>query len=228
VLRANDGYSFLVPFSTRQTPWLRRASRRVVVVLASTLLCGVLLSPAASAAVLPPTNNPLPGSTFQGADGNQVDAAPNIDWQGMQGAGRVGHSPDPNAADSAFANSKENEPGNWNLTTVAGGVTPGKSNILDAWSAYEVRGTDAFIYLAFTRAESSGTTFLSFELNHDSRLWNNGAVGHVDDRSDIGVREDRTARRCHDSDAERGRPGRRQRGLHCRSFAGFLLWKRSG
>ena len=30
------------------------------------------------------------------------------------------------------------------------------------------------MYLGFTREESTGTTFLTFELNHDDRLWDNG------------------------------------------------------
>jgi hypothetical protein len=139
------------------------------------LAFSVLIPQAAFAATLPPSDNPLPDSNFQGADGNQADATPLIDWQGLQAAGRVGHTRDPNASDSAFtAGSKENEPGQWDLTTAAGGVTPGKSNILDAWSAYEVREAEAFLYLAFARADAGGTAFLTFELNHDSRLWNNG------------------------------------------------------
>ena len=40
--------------------------------------------------------------------------------------------------------------------------------------AVEQPGGDTFLYLAFTRQERGGTTFLSFELNHDARLWNNG------------------------------------------------------
>jgi hypothetical protein len=56
---------------------------------------------------------------------------------------------------------------------VAGGVTPGKSNIRDAWSAFDPLA-DAFLYMAFAREDAAGTTFLTFELNHDSRLWNNG------------------------------------------------------
>lgn len=125
-----------------------------------------------------PTPNPLPGSTFQGADGNQDNpAAPstNIDWQAMQAAGRAYHIADPNAADTAFTGgSKEQEPGQWDLTTVAGGVTPGKSNILDAWFAADQGGAETFGYGGFARESALGTSFLTFELNHDSRLWWNG------------------------------------------------------
>ena len=150
----------------------------MLIALASALAWSVLLSPPASAAVLPPSQTPLPDSTFQGADGNQDDAAPYIDWQALQAAGRVGHNPDPNAEDTAFTGgSKEDLPGLWDLTTEAEGVNPGKANILDAWSAVDSGGAQAFLYLGFTRQSPqltrAASTFLTFELNHDSRLWTN-------------------------------------------------------
>jgi hypothetical protein len=144
------------------------------------LAFSVLATTAAFAEVVPPSVNPLPGSPFQGADGNQDDAPEGIDWQALQAAGRVHHSPDPNAQDSAFVGgSKENVPLNqegtlWDFTTEAGGVDPPKNNILDVWSTFDPQGPNAFLYLAFTRQGIVGTTFATFELNHDSRLWNNG------------------------------------------------------
>jgi hypothetical protein len=134
----------------------------------------VLATPA-SATVLPPTPDPLPGSSFQGADGDQDDDPPRIDWQALQEAGAVRHSEDPNAADDAFSGgSTELAPGDWDLTTEAGGVSPAKSNIRDAWSSVRQPGGDTFLYLAFAREGVVGTTFLTFELNADGRLWNNG------------------------------------------------------
>jgi hypothetical protein len=130
---------------------------------------------AAQAAPVPGSSTPLPGSSFQGGDGDQDDQAPYMDWQGYQAGGRVRHSPDPNAADSAFVSgTEEDEPGEWDLTTESGGVSPAKSNILDAWSAVDQPGADTFLYLAFTREAAGGTTYLSFELNQDARLWDNG------------------------------------------------------
>jgi hypothetical protein len=130
---------------------------------------------AARAAPLPSGSAPLPGSSFQGADGDHDDQAAYVDWQGFQATGRATHSPDPNAADSAFVGgSKEDEPGLWDLTTEAGGVTPGKSNILDAWSAVDQPAADTFLYLGFAREAAGGTTYVAFELNQDARLWNNG------------------------------------------------------
>lgn len=145
--------------------------RAVPAVVAALLIA----TPAAVASTLPSSTTPLTGSTFQGGDGNQDDAAPHVDWQGLQAAGRVVHNPDANAQDTAFAGgSKLLEPGAWDLTAEAGGVDPGKVNVLDAWSAVDQPAGDTFLYLAFTREDASGTAAISFELNRDGRLWNNG------------------------------------------------------
>lgn len=140
------------------------------------LVPALVLAPLAYGIVLPPDTNPLRGSNFQGADGNHDDASPYVDWQTYRRAGRVLHSGDPNAQDSAFTGgSKENEPGRWGLTTEADGVRPGKANIYDAWTAADLGGPNAFGYLGFTRGGTSGaTSYVAFELNHDSRLWWNG------------------------------------------------------
>jgi hypothetical protein len=144
-------------------------------VLAAIGACALAAPGAALGAVAPRSSAPLVGSSFQGGDGNQDDEPPYVDWQGLQAAGRVAHSPDPNEADSAFAGgSKEDQPGEWDLTTEADGVNPGKDNILDAWSAVDQPAGDTFVYLGFTREASGGTTYLTFELNQDARLWDNG------------------------------------------------------
>ena len=128
-----------------------------------------------------PTENPLPppAPAFQGADGNQDDAAPHFDWQGLQAAGDVRHTADANDEDTAFTGgSREDAPGEWDLTVETGGVRPGKANIRDAWAAVDQDGADTFVYLGFARDSAvslrEATTFLTFELNHDARLWNNG------------------------------------------------------
>ena len=115
------------------------------------------------------------GSTFQGGDGDQDDAAPYIDWQALQAAGRVVHAPDDNARDTAFVGgSKILRPEDWDATIEPGGVSPGKVNILDAWGAVDQPGTETFLYLAFTREDGTGTAAITFELNRDGRLWHNG------------------------------------------------------
>ena len=130
----------------------------------------------ATAAKLAPSDDPLPGSLFQAANGEQEPTEAQFDdWAPFESAGRVVHAPDPNDEDTAFkGGSKEDEPGEWDLTTEEGGVDPAKDNIRDAWAAVDQPGGRTFAYLAYAREKEEGTTFVTFELNRDSRLWNNG------------------------------------------------------
>ena len=113
-------------------------------VSAAFAVVGALIAGAspAAAVTLPPTASPLPGSSFQGGDGNQTDAPPYSDWAGLQAQARVLHIPDPNLRDDAFkGGSQEDQPGQWSLTTETGGVTPGGANIRDGWmSLHQVAG----------------------------------------------------------------------------------------
>ena len=76
--------------------------RLSVVALVAVTLAVLAAATGSSAATLPSSPTPLPGSTFQGGDGNQDDTAPSVDWQALQAAGRVVHAPDDNAQDTAF------------------------------------------------------------------------------------------------------------------------------
>ncbi len=151
------------------------SSRRAAQIGLTALLAMAALAPAAHGQVVPTSSTPLPGSTFQGGDGDQDDGGGYIDWQALQAGGRPVHNPDPNDHDTAFVSGlKEQEPYTWDFTTEDGGVSPAKANILDAWSAVDQPGADTFLYLAFTRATGNGDTFVAFELNRDGRLWDNG------------------------------------------------------
>ena len=111
---------------------------------------------------------------------------PVLDWQALPG--RRARPPQPRSQaprTHAFTGgSKEDQPGLVGLDHRAGGVNPGKANILDAWSSFDPQGGDAFLYLGFAREAASllagrrrpraATTFITFELNHDPRLWDNG------------------------------------------------------
>ena len=99
----------------------------------------------AAAADLDPSADPLTGSSFQAADGNQKPTRQFTDWATFQSAERVVHAPDPNDEDTAFkGGSKEDEPGDWDLTTEKGGVDPAKDNIRDAWAALDQPGGRTF------------------------------------------------------------------------------------
>jgi hypothetical protein len=131
-------------------------------------------APAPAFAALTPSPAPLPGSNFQGADGNQASEGTLVDWDALQADGRVTHNADPNAQDTTFAGgTKEGDPAHWVIDTTAGGVTPGKANILDAWSAVDQPTGRTFLYLSFARNAPTGETFLTFELNQSGRTWTN-------------------------------------------------------
>ena len=57
-----------------------------------------------------------------------------------------------------------------------GGVTPGKANFFTAWN-YVDEQANKFLYLGFDREESGGNVFLAFELNQDTRSWDNNQPG---------------------------------------------------
>jgi hypothetical protein len=151
----------------------------VTLVVAAPAFGGV----SALAVTVKSTPDPLPGSSFQGADGNQAIPSPNpdrvTDWQGLQADGRVHHTVDPDQPDGIFAGgSKELEPGGWGLTTQNNGASPKGSNIADLYSAFDPpppAGGDAFLYLAFVREATSGSQSLSLELNQDATLWRNSS-----------------------------------------------------
>jgi hypothetical protein len=158
---------------------------RTLVAAAAALLA---FAPAAFAGTIEPSLTPLPpavgGSTFQGGDGDQDDPtgqAGVVDWDGRQGQQPpVVHNPDAGAGNLAFTGGSEvEEPIDWRLTSEGSGVSPGKNDILDAWSAIEQPtpppDTDAltFLYLAFTRKDGEGSAAVTFELNRRADLWDN-------------------------------------------------------
>src|SRR5215216_4953182 len=133
----------------------RRPAGALLTALLAVLLFGVLAGSAwAQAVPLSGSANPLPGSNFEGGDGNQVvNNLLRDDWQDALG---VNHYPDPQAGDDIFkGGSKEGEPAAWDFVNQDGGSTPGKNNILDAYSLVEEAG-DTFLHLAFTRGGDVG------------------------------------------------------------------------
>lgn len=152
-----------------------RAGTLALLLVLAALVLIVVAPGAAFATPVPSSGTPLPGSSFLGGDGNQDNQAPFVDWQALEAAGRVVHSPDPNADDGVFSGgSKELQPRTWGLSTDAGGAKPSKANILDAWSAVDQPGDSTYLYLGFSRQSANGGITIAFELNHDPRLWFNG------------------------------------------------------
>ena len=142
--------------------------------LLALVLCGVLAG-AAQAIPLSPTDTPLLGSNFQGGDGDQDAEGLFDDWETLVGTMGLVSTPDPDGQDSTFdTGSHENSPVNWDISTQAGGVTPGKANFFNTWTFVDDLD-HTFLYLAFDREVSGGNVFLAFELNQDTREWINAS-----------------------------------------------------
>ncbi|HKH17342.1 MAG TPA: SdrD B-like domain-containing protein [Solirubrobacteraceae bacterium] len=151
-----------------------RGRHGALIALLAVLLCGALAG-VAQAVPLVPTDAPLPGSDFQGGDGNQDATALLRDWQSIAGSPGLVSADDPNALDTTFdTGSHENDPLHWDISLDPDGVTPGKANFFNSWSFIDER-EDTFLYLSFDREDSGGNVFLAFELNQDTRSWINAS-----------------------------------------------------
>ena len=147
---------------------------------------------------------PLPGSTFQGADGDQAnEPAASIDWDALEAPGTRGPQPTTPTirTRSSRAARRRATRRTGRSTRQPDGVTPGKANILDAWSAVDQPSGRTFLYLAFARNAPSGDTFLAFELNQTGRTWMNaerleGPVPARRRRPRVATRSPATPRTC--------------------------------
>src|SRR4051812_16813084 len=151
---------------------MNRSIRLPLLIVVCAIAVFAFAGPAA-AVTLSPTNSPLPGSNFQGGDGNQTnpsgdvsspaDGIADIDWQSIPNTPGGADVINP---DKAFAGGdKETEPGVWGFQDEGPGVNPNKDNILGAWSdsRNSVAGTPStFLNLAFTREASTGNTYITF------------------------------------------------------------------
>jgi hypothetical protein len=133
-------------------------------------LATVAVAAPAVAVTVTPTNEPLPGSAFEGGDGNQTASDPGrTDWAELHAQARVLHAPDPNADDDAFAGgTKDYLPGEWSFRTASGGVSPGGTNVLDGYASVDQSNGSTFLYFGSTRESDTGTSYISFELNRDA------------------------------------------------------------
>jgi hypothetical protein len=144
--------------SHRQRPPRPAATRatRALVVAAMVIALGVVLGNSAGAV--------LPGSTFEGDDGNfVVNTAGNTDWANAPNR-HVGQDAINSQQDNSFGQgTSENDV---NVTVIAGSIPNSKADLAQFLEANEqVAGGDIFLYLGWTRANQSGTTNFDFEIN---------------------------------------------------------------
>src|SRR6266542_2205007 len=105
----------------------------------------------------------LPGSTFEGNDGNLVvDTAGNHDW--VNAPNRVrGDDLASGTTDNSFGQgTKEDDP---NVSVVTGSIPPQKSDLTRFYAANEFAGGSNFLYLAWERTNVLGSANMDFEIN---------------------------------------------------------------
>jgi hypothetical protein len=134
---------------------------------AATLLALLALAAPAAATT---TDAPLAGTTFQAGDGDQDVTGGMRDWATVAPSpGTTTPDPPASGTDMFGEGSKEQAPGDW---TLVGREPSNKFNFLAAWARAE-SGSRQDLYLAFRRESPNGNTYLTFELNQDTRRWDN-------------------------------------------------------
>jgi len=102
-------------------------------------------------------------SNFEGADGNLVvNTAGNHDWVNAPNLS-VGVDLERSQQDNSFGQGTKED--NVNVTVVDGSIPNSKADLARFASSTEVIGADTYQYLAWTRANQSGTVNFDFELN---------------------------------------------------------------
>jgi Prealbumin-like fold domain len=106
----------------------------------------------------------LPGSTFEGGDGNLIVNTPgNTDWANVSGL-VTGNDLPTGQQDNSFGNgTKEND---LNVTVGLGSIPNSKADLGKFLFASETAADgDVLMYLGWTRVNTSGTTNFDFEIN---------------------------------------------------------------
>jgi len=139
---------------------LRTKYRRVRLALSLAVTATVVLT---LALVAPGLAN-LPGSTFEGNDGNLVvNTAGNHDWENAPNRVRGDDLPSGNSDNSFGQGSKEDDP---NVSVVTGSIPPQKSNLTRFYVGSEFASGSNFLYLAWERTNVLGSANMDFEINH--------------------------------------------------------------
>jgi len=105
----------------------------------------------------------LPGSNFEGGDGNLVvDPVGATDWGNVAGL-NIGIDQASATSDNSFGQgTKEDNP---NATVVTGSIPPNKSDLTRFYEASEFVNGSNFLYLAWERSNVLGSANFDFEIN---------------------------------------------------------------
>jgi Prealbumin-like fold domain len=137
---------------------LRRRRKPLWFVTAFVALAAVLVFAFAASAN-------LPGSTFEGNDGNFVVNTPgNTDWENVHGGVTTGVDLPTGQNDNSFGQgTKESDV---NVTVVSGQIPNSKADLGNFYVANETLANNhVLMYLGWTRVNTSGTTNFDFEIN---------------------------------------------------------------
>jgi Prealbumin-like fold domain len=105
----------------------------------------------------------LPGSTFEGSDGNLVvNTAGNTDWANAPARVRGDDLPSGNTDNSFGQGTKEDDPA---VSVVTGSIPPQKSDLTRFYVASEFASSSNFLYLAWERTNVLGSANMDFEIN---------------------------------------------------------------
>jgi Prealbumin-like fold domain len=109
----------------------------------------------------------LPGSTFEGNDGNLVvDTAGNTDWINAPNR-HIGTDLPTGAGDNSFGQGAKEDL--VSTTVVSGSIPNSKADLAQFYVGNEQVGNNIFLYLGWTRSNTSGTTNFDFELNQKAQ-----------------------------------------------------------
>ena len=139
---------------------MRKRGRIAALVLAATALAVPLLTQAAGAN--------LPGSTFEGNDGNLVvNTAGNTDWTNAPNRA-LGTDQINSQTDNSFGQGTKEDL--TNVTVVSGSIPNNKADLATFYEANEqlVNG-NIMLYLGWSRANQNGTVNFDFEINQKAQ-----------------------------------------------------------
>ena len=139
-------------------------------------LLNVVVGPLAPITQLAAPVMALSGSTFNALDGNLTDdGASETDWCTPAPNLQVGLDSPSGSNDTSFASNNNKEDSN--VPTLSQGTIPNnKDDLLREYIASETVGEDLFVYLAWVRADSTGTSTIDFEFNQSDQVSSNGTT----------------------------------------------------
>lgn len=108
----------------------------------------------------------LSGSTFEGNDGNLVHGTGATDWDNAPNL-HIGTDLPTGTGDNSFGQGAKED--NVATTVVSGSIPNSKADLAQFYVGNEQVGPNIFLYLGWTRANTSGTTNFDFELNQKAQ-----------------------------------------------------------